>query len=121
MSGKVNHRDDAIAAIVANPTIKAAAAACGVTEKTMHAWLNEPEFAKNVRKAQEEITRESIGRVMNTIGTALDVLVEVATNKEGNPGTRVSAAKALLDQSLRVYELETVQRRLDALERRLHA
>ncbi len=121
MSGKVNHRDDAIAAIVANPTIKAAAAACGVTEKTMHAWLNEPDFAKKVRQAQEEIAREGIRRVMNTIGTALDVLEEVATNKEGNPGTRVSAAKALLDQYMRAYEMDIVQRRLDALERRLHA
>lgn len=120
MSTKVS-RDDAIAAIVSHPTIKAAAGACGVTEKTMHAWLNEPEFSKKVRTAQEEIARESIGRVLNTIGCALDVLVEVATDKESNASTRVSAAKALLDQSLRVYELETVQRRLDALERRLHA
>lgn len=119
MSAKVSH-DDAIAAIIANPTIKAAAAACGVTEKTMHVWLKEPEFSKKVREAQDEIARESIARVLNTIGCALDALVEIATDTEGNPGTRVSAAKALLDQSLRVYELETVQRRLDALERRLH-
>ena len=119
MSAKVS-RDTAIAAIVAHPTIKAAAAACGITEKTMHAWLNEPGFARKVRDAQEEIARGSMSRVMNTIGCALEVLVEVATGEDINPGTRVSAAKALLDQALRVYELETVQRRLDALERRLH-
>lgn len=113
-------RESAITALIANPTIKGAAESCGIAEKTLHAWLNEPDFSKQVRKAQEEITRGTIGRVLSTVGSAIDALIEIMNDKEINPGPRVSAARTLLDNSFRVYELESIQRRLDELEGRLN-
>lgn len=113
-------RDNAITALVTNPTVKGAAAACGVSEKTLHAWLNEPAFAEKVQKAQNTITRRSIGRVLLSVGQAIDVLEEIMLDKESNVGPRVTAAKAIMDHALRVYELESVQQRLDVLERRLN-
>ena len=120
MGEKVS-RERAVTALIAQPTIKGAAEECGIAEKTLHAWLKEPDFASKVRAAQTEITRATMGRVLSTVGTAIDTLVEVMTDGEGSPGPRVTAAKALLEHSLKVYELEGIQQRLDALERRLHA
>lgn len=114
-------RERAVTALIANPTIKGAALECGIAEKTLHAWLKEPDFANKVRAAQAEIMRETMGRVLTTVGTAIDTLVEVMAYKGAGPGPRVTAAKALLEHSLKVYELEAVQQRLDSLERRLHA
>lgn len=119
MARKVS-REAAVTALIAQPTIKAAAASCGIAEKTLHAWLKEPDFADRVRAAQEAITRQTMGRVLATIGKAIDTLVEVMEDPEGPPATRVTAARALLDHSLKVYELDTVQRRLDDIERGLH-
>ena len=118
MGEKVS-REAAVTALIAQPTIKGAAGACGVSEKTLHAWLKEPDFAGQVRAAQAEITRATMGRVLSTVGTAIDTLAEVMAYKGAGP--RVAAAKALLEHSLKVYELEAVQQRLDEMERRLHA
>lgn len=107
-------------ALVAQPTIKGAAAVCGVTEKTLHTWLNEPDFAKRVREAQQEVSRASMGRLLSAVGLAIDTLSEIAGDTDNNAAPRVAAARAILDHSLRVYEIEAVQQRLDDLERRLN-
>lgn len=113
-------REKALNALITNPTIKGAAAECGIAEKTLFNWLNEPEFAQKVKAAQEAITRETISRVLYSVGLAIETLEEVMQDHEANASPRVSAAKAILDHSLRVYELQTVQQRLDELERRLN-
>jgi hypothetical protein len=119
MGEKVS-RESAINALIVNPTIKGAAESCGIAEKTLHSWLNEPEFSKKLRKAQEEITRGTIGRVLSTVGNAIDNLIEIMNDKQISPGPRVTAARTLLDNSFKVYELESIQRRLDDLEGRLN-
>lgn len=110
-------RETAVTALIANPTIKRAAEECGISEKTLHAWLKEPDFASKVRTAQAEITRETMGRVLSTIGIAIETLVEIMESKTAGTLPRITAAKALLEHSLKIYELETVQKRIDALER----
>ena len=117
MGTKVS-REAAITALVAQPTIKGAAASCGISEKTLHAWLKEPDFSKRLRDAQQEVTRGTIGRILSTVGFAIDTLAEIAADSETAPGPRVTAAKALLEHSLKVYELEAVLQRIEALERR---
>jgi hypothetical protein len=40
LSEKVRpNREKAVTALITNPTIRAAAAECGIAEKTLHAWL----------------------------------------------------------------------------------
>jgi len=113
-------RERAVIALIANPTIKGAAEECGIAEKTLHAWMKDYEFASKVRKAQAEIMQATIGRVLSTVSQAIETLVEVMTDREGSPGPRVTAAKALLEHSFKVYELESIQQRIDALEGRLN-
>lgn len=119
MAGKTS-REAAVNALIAQPTIRGAAAACGIAEKTLHAWLKEEDFAKKVREAQQEISRATMGRLLSSIGLAIDTLAEIAGDQAQAPGPRVTASKAILDHSLKIYELEAVQERLEALERRLN-
>ncbi|MGI6635099.1 MAG: hypothetical protein ACOX7B_08005 [Christensenellales bacterium] len=120
MAGKVSREELAIAALVAQPNIKAASKVCGVAEKTLHAWLNQPGFSAKVREAQLQISRTTMGRLLSTITLAVDTLIEVMSDRKASSTSRVTAAKALLDHSLKVYEIEAVQNRLDALEEQLH-
>ena len=113
-------RESAIAALVTSPSIKDAASACGIAEKTMHSWLNEPDFALKLREAQEEVTRQAISRVLLSIGRSIDTLEEVMQDITNNASPRVAAARTLLEYGFKVYELQTIQQRLDALERRMN-
>ena len=113
-------REAAVTALVAQPSIKRAAEECGIAEKTLHAWLKEEAFAARVREAQQELTRQATGRIMQSIGRSVEVLEDIMQDEENNASPRVAAARTLLDYAFKVYELQTVQQRLEELERRLN-
>ena len=113
-------REKALTALMTNPTIKGAAEKCGIAEKTLHAWLKEEDFASRVREAQEEVTRQAIGRILLSIGRSIETLEDIMQDATNNASPRVAAARTLLDYGFKVYELQTVQQRLEALERRLN-
>lgn len=119
MGEKVS-REAAVTALITNPTIKGAASECGIAEKTLHAWLKEEDFANRVREAQEEVTRQAIGRTLLSIGRSIETLEDIMQDATNNASPRVAAARTLLDYAFKVYELQTVQQRLDELERRLN-
>jgi len=113
-------REKALTALMTNPTIKGAAEECGIAEKTLHAWLKEEDFASKVKAAQEEVTRQAIGRILLSIGRSIETLEDIMQDATNNASPRVAAARTLLDYGFKVYELQTVQQRLEALERRLN-
>ena len=116
MSRKVS-RESAITALVANPSIKAAAAACGISEKTLHQWLNEPAFASELKKAQDATTKAAMKRVVASVSAAVTVLEEIMQDVSVPPAARVSAARTLLDSALKVYETQDIEERIAAIER----
>lgn len=110
-------REGAITALVANPSIKAAAAACGISEKTLHQWLNDPAFAAELKKAQDATTKAAMRRVVVSVNAAVSVLEEIMHDITVSPAARVSAARTLLDSALRVYETQDIEDRMAAIER----
>jgi len=114
--GKKVSRTRALAALLSAPTIKAAAEQCGISEKTMHAWMREPDMAYALRQAQEDMARGAMRQVMQAVGRAVAVLTEIMEDAASAPMPRVVAAKTILEQTIRVYDLESVARRLEAIE-----
>lgn len=110
-------RESAITALVANPSIKAAASACGISEKTMHLWLNDPAFASELKKAQDATTKAAMRRVIISVNAAVSVLEEIMRDAVVSPAARVSAARTLLDSALRVRETIDIEDRMAAIER----
>jgi len=82
-------REKALTALMTNPTIKGAAEECGIAEKTLHAWLNEEDFASKVKAAQEEVTRQAIGRILLSIGRSIETLEEIMQDATNNASPRV--------------------------------
>lgn len=113
-------QERAIAALITNSTIKAAATECGIAEKTLHAWLKDEDFAKELKEAQEGITRQAIGRMLLSISRSIETLEGIMEDETNNASPRVMAARTLLDYAFKVYEIQTVQQRLEALEKRLN-
>lgn len=120
LSRKVS-RESAITALVASPSIKAAAAACGISEKTIHQWLNDPAFASALKAAQDATTRAAMRRVVSSVSAAVSVLEEIMQDISVTPAARVSAARTLLDSALRVHETQDIEERIAAIERAARA
>src|SRR4051812_21878095 len=93
----------AVAALVAEPSIGAAAAVAGVSEATLRRWMATPAFAAASRAARRQLVRSAVERLQGAVGLAVDTLRTVAATG-GKDSDRVRAAVALLDHAFRGLE-----------------
>ena len=106
----------AIAALLTEPTITAAATKVGIGERTLHTWLSERPFVDAYRTARREAVTQAVARLQQVSTAAVAVLVQVMADKKTPAGTRVVAAKTVLDMAIRAVELDDISARLEALE-----
>ena len=114
--GRKVSRHKAIAALIATPTIKAAAEQVGVAEKTMHQWMHDPDFAHELQRVQDDMTRYAMRQVFQAVGQALAVLGAIMADTEQPAMPRVIAAKTILEQAVKVYDYTGTRRRLNERE-----
>lgn len=124
MKGNVIHKTDfltkkqeqGILALITSATTKDAALVCGVSEVTLWRWLQVEEFQQAYTTARREAVRLAIARLQQTSGEAVDVLRDVMKDTTVAPAARVSAAKSILEMSIKAIELEDMAERLAQLE-----
>ena len=117
--GLTPKQDAAIVALLSQKTMKAAARSAGVNEVTLWRWLQDSDFQAAYTKARHETVKQAIARLQQNASQAVDTLKEVMTNKKALDFARVSAAKAILDYSLKSVELEDLSERINALESKM--
>ena len=93
-------QEQAVAALLEESTLTAAAARVKVGERTLRNWLREPGFHAAYRRARRELVESAIGRLQAAAGLAVDTLLAVAKGG-AKDGDRVRAAVALLDHAFR--------------------
>src|SRR4051794_17751446 len=98
-------QEQAIAALIAEPTVAAAAEKTGVVEATLHRWLRGPKFRAAYRKARREVLRHAVERLQSATGQAVETLVGVAQGGVRD-GDRVRAAALILDHAFRGLALD---------------
>ena len=112
-------QEAAILALLSQRTTRAAAKSAGINEATLWRWLQEPEFQAAYTKARRETVKHAIARLQQNASKAVDTLKEVMSDKKAVAFARVSAAKAVLDYSLKAVELEDLAERIEALESKM--
>lgn len=109
-------QEDGIAALLTSGTIAQAAKTVGVGEATLRRWMKISEFANAYEEARLEAVRTAIIRVQTTAGEAVDTLRAIMTNPECPVSSRVSAAKTLLENTFKAWELYDLDARIKTLE-----
>jgi hypothetical protein len=112
-------QEAAIAALLACPTIRAAAAAISVNEGTIRGWLKIPAFALAYREARRQVVEVAIARLQQLTGNAADVLGEVLDDEEADTGEKIRAAVAIIDRGVKGVETADLLARLEAMEQQL--
>jgi hypothetical protein len=117
---ELTHKQDkAIAALLSEPTVTAAAAKCGIGERTLHRWCTEPTFAAAYTAARHDAVGQAVGRLQHATGIAVDALIDVLDSEYAPiapAAVRVSAAKVIIEYALRFRELDELESRIAALE-----
>lgn len=112
-------QERAIAVLLTQPTIEAAADVLGVNPATIYRWLQEPAFEAAYRAARREAVGQAITRLQQISGAAVAVLANVMANAKTPPSTRVAAAVKVIEMAIKAVELEDLQARIEALEQHM--
>lgn len=116
-----NRTEAAIDALIRFPKLKDAAAALGIHVNTLINWKAKPEFEAKLKATRKELMTAASTKAQAQAVSMLDVLVEVAQDKNASDMARVAAAKTMLDYAIRFNASEDLEARLEALERQATA
>ncbi|MFH1624557.1 MAG: hypothetical protein ABID54_05300 [Pseudomonadota bacterium] len=109
-------KEQAVVALLEHPTVREAAQAVGIGEATLFRWLQVPEFQDAYREGKRQIVNHAISRLQQATVEAVETLREIMRDKEKPPSPRVTAAKAVLEISVKAIEMESLEARLEELE-----
>jgi len=117
MPGEINPKQQkALDALLISPTHDAAAKAAGIGTVTLWRYLKDETFVAAYRDARRESVTLAVTQLQRACTQAVYTLLVVARDAEAAPGARVSAARTILDMSLKAVELEDLAVRVEALE-----
>lgn len=102
------NKEKALHALLTEKNKTEAAAACGITNRTMSNYLKDPEFMAAYNAAFGLIISKATRKAQQSMESAVNVLREVAENKSETGATRVAAARSLLEYGLRLTEFNDI-------------
>ena len=110
-------REQAILALLSEPTLGQAAARCRIAEKTLRRWLTEDVFKAEYEAARHAIFQAALSRIPALTIRAVETLADLlGTSKP--PAVRLGAARTVAEIGMHQYDAETILKKLDDLERR---
>ncbi|MEW5784801.1 MAG: hypothetical protein AB1767_06990 [Bacillota bacterium] len=112
-------REQAITALLVQPTVQEAARVAGLGERTLWRWLQDPSFQEIYRQARREAVGQAVAQLQRVSGEAVRALRLTINDQDTPASARVSAARAILELAIKAVELEDLEARLQALEKRL--
>ena len=98
--------EQAIAALLTEPTLAAAAKAVGVGVATLGRWMQDEKFQEDYRKARMEAVGHATAKLQQAAESAVKALRSIVDDEKAPATSRVSAAKTILDAAYRAIEAE---------------
>lgn len=114
-------QEQAIAALLTEPTVTKVAAVVGVSDRTVHRWLDDPAFSAAYRHARKQVFQQAMSLTQKYVPYAVQALAKVMSDAGAPHSAKVSAASALLKFSREAIEIDDLQARLEDLEQKIDA
>lgn len=106
----------ALAALLTEPTIGAAAAKVGIGESTLHSWLRDEPFDEAYRLARKQAVGQAVARLQQVSSAAVQVLHDVMLDVNAPSTARIGAARTVIETALKAIDQEDLATRIAALE-----
>ena len=108
--------EEIIAALIAEGSIKGAAASLKCTARTLYERMKKPEFKELYTQAKGEILKQATAKLQGNLCGAIDTLAEIMKDSETAKQTRVNSAVSILQYAARFTETTDILERLEAIE-----
>lgn len=110
------NKEKLLAALLTSRTKKEAAAAAGISDRTMRSYFEDKEFCQRYREAFAGVVQDATRRAQQLLEPALSTLQTVMEDEEIPAQARITAARSIIDYSMRLTEQSDIMRQLDELE-----
>ena len=111
----------AVAALLTQPNVDAAARTGGISVATLMRWQKEPEFQKAYREARRAAFSQSIARLQQGATAAATTMLKLMLDAGTPASVRVRAAECVMNHATKAIELEDIEVRVTELERAAEA
>ena len=108
--------EEIIAALIAQGSIKGAAASLHCTTRTLYERMKKPEFKQLYSQAKGEILKAATAKLQGNLCGAIDTLNEIMTDPEAPKQTRANCAVSILQYGAKYTEATDIIERLEAIE-----
>jgi hypothetical protein len=109
-------QQDAIVALITEPTLAKASAVCGVPGRTMYNWLEDELFAEAYRQARRQAFTQAVAMAQRYAPVAINGLVRVIADPAAPYTAKVAACIGILRFSRDSMELDDLAARVQKLE-----
>lgn len=113
----MKHKERALAALLTSDTQSEAAKKCGLSERTLRLYLDDPEFFTEYQQRRQQMVTDATKKLQSYMQSSVETLRELRDDKETPPGIRASAARALLEYGLKYTDVADLAERITALEK----
>lgn len=106
-----------ISALISNPTVRAAAAVCGISEKQIHTRLRQPAFRAKYDAARRELLEQSTAYIQGIVSEAIQKMRDVMNDPDASQQVQLNAAEAITRTSLKYTEQNDILTQLAELKK----
>lgn len=97
-SAFISH-EDVIAALITHGTQREAAAALGISERTLFDRMQDGEFKAQYKSVKADILRAAAFNMNSKLNEAVNVIADIMNDKDAPPSTRLQAAQTIIKNS----------------------
>lgn len=105
-----------LSALLSTPSKEAAAAEAGVSRQTVDNYLADPDFRAEYNAQRSSMVDAACTTLQAALTDAASTLTEIMKNTENSPGSRIQAARSVLEYGVKLTELTDLAARVEALE-----
>lgn len=110
-------KERALQALLVSRTRAEAAATAGIGESTLREYMKNPEFMERYKQAFGDMVRDATRQAQQTLSPALSTLREIMEDRDEQAQARITAARSVLEYSLKLCEQTDVLEQLRELEK----
>ena len=109
-------QEKALACLLSEPTIEAAAKAAKVSKTILYEWLKQPEFKAALDAAKHLLFGDGLATLKASMQEGVEALRAALKDEEATVANKITAATKLIELALKSHETMEVEARLQALE-----
>lgn len=119
MKKSLVNKEKVLSALLSSMTRKEAAEKSGISERTIYAYLQDPEFKERYEVEKRALLNRTGIMLQKSMQPAIQVLHDIANDKEAGNASRIQAARSILEYGIKAAELIEVYKRMDEIENKL--